>query len=62
MFHFVNRRNARKWLDEQQLNIDLDLFALVESNGRMFVVSRGVDNLDLKQLPVVRIGYRLSSE
>ena len=59
MFHFVNRRDAKRWLVEQDLEIDLDQFALVEQKGNMFVVSRGIDKLDLKQLPVVRMGYKL---
>ncbi len=62
MFHVVNRRVARRWLKEHEMDIDLDVFSLVEQNGCMFVVSRGVDAVDLKRLPVVRMGYKLSNE
>ncbi|MDO8628534.1 MAG: hypothetical protein Q7R56_02160 [Nanoarchaeota archaeon] len=57
---FVSRRDARAWLVENQVVIDLDKFSLVEDRGKMFVICSDLRKVDFfDQLRIVRMGYRL---
>ncbi|HLD12232.1 MAG TPA: hypothetical protein VJB87_01425 [Candidatus Nanoarchaeia archaeon] len=58
--HFLSRRDARKWLDDEGIVIDLDKFSLVEDRNKMFVVCSDLRKVDFfDELRVVRVGYKL---
>ncbi|HLD15126.1 MAG TPA: hypothetical protein VJB94_00935 [Candidatus Nanoarchaeia archaeon] len=56
---FLNKKESRKYIGEHKLDIDLDVYALLEDEDNFFMITRDIQKLDLNFLKIKRIGLKL---
>ena len=56
---FLNKKESKKYLEENKLDVDLAVYALLEDEDEFFMVTRDVAKLDLDSLKIKRIGLKL---
>lgn len=59
MMRFLNKKESKKYLEENKLSVNLDVYALLEDENDFFMITRDIAKLDLSSLKVKRIGLKL---
>ncbi|MEK6904191.1 MAG: hypothetical protein AABW87_01210 [Nanoarchaeota archaeon] len=59
MFKFLNRRKARRLIEENNLNVDLDSFFIVKKDFSFYIISRDIEKISLNDYNIVHIGLKI---
>lgn len=59
MFRFINRRDSRRLIAENNLDVDLDSFFIVKKDSLFYIISRDVEKISLDDYRIVSMGLKI---